>query len=407
MVKNISKIVKCLAFVFLFNSLAVSADNDDFQKNFNIAKQHLSKREILEAIPYLEYLRKQYPNNANLMYLVGLCYVEEEIINYESVRLLENSSYKASLEYNPNSVDENRVPIYVYYYLSVAYAQNGNCKKAELNREKFLEIYPHKDEYYINESKRWLDKCLGPDHKVEEDVLPTFSNFKPYISPKQNTQLVENSLLDEQNKKNQNLTKQYVPLVKEVKTKHVEYSTELPLYGVQLGAYKEAVPVSRFKHLKNVDAFMDKKGWIRYVIGHFSIASQANSLLLAIQEKGYPDAFIVNVNNEKKFSEEVISIDNVNIKSRINGEVIYKIQLGAFKENMPIETAKRYFQIDEIEEIKYGNLTCLVKGHYGTYKEAKAYLEGIRDMGIEDAFVIAVNNGKKISLQVAKDYEND
>lgn len=382
--------------------LGYSADSD-FQKNFNIAKQHLSRREILSAIPYLEYLRKQYPQNANLMYLIGLCYVEEEIVNPESIRLLENSSYKASLEYNPNSIEEERVPIYVYYYLSVAYSQNGYCDKAEENRNRFIEIYPYEDEYYLKESERWLKICQGPSFEAKEDVLPVFENFNPYVSPVKSEKKAVESLSVQQNEANST----YIPVVKEVKTKHVEFSTNMPLYGVQLGAYKEAVPVSRFKDLKNVDAFMDKNGWIRYVIGHFSIASQANSLLLAIQEKGYPDAFIVNVNNERKFSEEVISIDNVNIKARIKGDVMYKIQLGAFKEKMPIETAERYFQIDDIEELKDDDLTYLIKGNYSSYKEAKAYLEGIRDMGINDAFVIAINNGKKISLQVAKDYEND
>lgn len=386
--------------------MVVFANQDDFQKNFNIAKQHLSKREILSAIPYLEYLRGEYPSNANLMYLIGLCYVEEEIINYEAIRLLENSSYKASLDYNPNSIEEERVPIYVYYYLSVAYSQNGMCDKAEENRNRFIELYPYEDEYYVDESARWIKVCRGPAHEVVEVDLPKFEDFKPFVSPPK--KLASDATPKKQTGlPTERATRAYTPVVKEVKTKHVEYSTSMPLYGVQLGAYKEAVPVSRFKDLKNVDAFMDKNGWIRYVIGHFSLASQANSLLVAIQEKGYPDAFIVNVNNERKFSEEVISIDNVNIKARIKGDVIYKIQLGAFKVKMPLETAERYFQIDHIEVLDDEEFTYLVKGQYDTYKEAKAYLEGIRDMGIEDAFVIAINNGKKISLQLAKDYEKN
>ncbi len=381
--------------VFIF-SLAVLANQHDFQKNFNIAKQHLSKREIIKALPYLQYLRNHYPENSNLKYLVGVCYVEAEIINQESVHLLSEATTQASLEYDPNSLSETRVPIYVYYYLSIAHSQNGECEKAKEVRSQFLEVYPYEDEYYISESKLWLNKCQKQKDQKKVDI-PRFPDFKPYES---------SPIVQKQKKINDAgfTEKKEVKPKKEIKTKKIEYTTNYPLYGVQLGAYKEVVPVGRFKELKNVDAFMDKEGWIRYVIGHFSIPSQAESLLKLVQGKGYPDAFVVNVNNEKKFSDEVVSINNVNIKAKLSGDINYKIQIGAFKEKIPLEMAERYFQIDGIEEFVDNDFTCLFVGDYKTYEEAKAYLQGINDMKMTDAFVVAINNGKKISLQSAKDY---
>jgi hypothetical protein len=59
-----------------------------------------------------------------------------------------------------------------------------------------------------------------------------------------------------------------------------------------------------FKSIKNIDAFMDKDGLIRYVVGHFSFQSQAESLLKYIREQGFADAFVVNVNNEKKYTHK-------------------------------------------------------------------------------------------------------
>ena len=37
--------------------------------------------------------------------------------------------------------------------------------------------------------------------------------------------------------------------------------------------------------------------------------------------KGYTDAFVVNVNQEKKFEEEVVSVNNLNIKATSVGKV--------------------------------------------------------------------------------------
>ena len=76
-------------------------------------------------------------------------------------------------------------------------------------------------------------------------------------------------------------------------TKTISYTTKAPLWGVQIGAFKEVIPTSRFDNIKNVDAFVDKEGLIRYVVGHFSYKQQAESLLEVIQESGIPDAFIV------------------------------------------------------------------------------------------------------------------
>jgi hypothetical protein len=45
-------------------------------------------------------------------------------------------------------------------------------------------------------------------------------------------------------------------------------------------------------------------------------------------------------------------------------------------------------------------------GKFKTYLEAKAYCQGIIDVGINDAFVIALSNGKKIPLQYLNEFKN-
>ncbi|MBD99433.1 MAG: hypothetical protein CMO34_06290 [Verrucomicrobia bacterium] len=393
-----------IALIIGFIPIYGFATEDDFQKNFNIAKKHLSQREILKAIPYLEYLNQKYPSNANLQYLIGLCYAEKEIVHPKTLQLLEKASKRVSLEYNPNSLKEERVPIYVYYYLSIAYSQQHECDKAEEARNKFLKIYYHEDNYYIEESMLWLKRCKKMTKTPASDSLPTFPDFEPYTSKKiQKTKPKEQRI---NYSKNEPLPKSVAPKTpQKIITKSIEYTTDYPLYGVQLGAFHEVVPVSRFKALKNVDAFMDTTGVIRYVIGHFSYYSQAESLLKAIQSKGYEDAFIVDVNNARKFAEYVISVDNVNIKATLSGKLSYHIQVGAFKREIPSQTIEMYFDIEGLKERKEGVFTYLTVGDFKNYEEAKEYEKEVVRSGIRDAFVIARLNGKKISLQTAKDYK--
>lgn len=387
-----------------FNS--IKKKESDFQKNFNIAKQHLSKRNIEDALPYLQYLNKKYPTNSNLKYLIGVCYAELEIINPETINLLNEASSKASLEYDPNSLEEERVPIYVYYYLSIAYSQNKLCTEAEKFRERFIAIYPYSDDYYLEESKRWLKLCNNGSPKPKVVELPSFPDFKPYVTPKKKKEIAPEEILTVENKTlpRDTFSQPIIKEPKEILTKKLEYSTNFPLYGVQLGAFKEVVPVSRFKNMKNVDAFLDKNGWIRYVIGHFSIYKQAESLLHLIQSNGYPDAFVVNVNNEKNFSDEIISVNKVNIKASQHSNIIYRVQIGAFKENIDKNSTELYLKIEGIKEIREEEMTYLSVGKFKTYTEAKGFVSNVFEMGIEDAFVIATLNGRKVPLDQANEF---
>ena len=197
MLKTFSFLWLVIFFITSTASPVIKGEESDFHKNFNIAKQHLSQRRISEALPYLLYLNEKYPENANLKYLIGVCYAELEIINPKTLELLSEASLKASLEYDPNSLEEERVPIYVYYYLSIAHAQNKMCEKAEKFRNTFIEVYPHKDVYYITESERWLEVCSSMSKKPDQTPLPKFPKFKPYVSERKEVVAKSVSIVEE------------------------------------------------------------------------------------------------------------------------------------------------------------------------------------------------------------------
>lgn len=400
-----------------FQIIALEKKNEsDFQKNFSIAKQHLSQREIMKALPYLLYLEKQYPANLNIKYLIGVCYAEESIVNPTTLELLKSASTHIALDYNPNDLEEDRVPIYVHYYLSIAFAQNRMCEEAEKSRNDFLKVYPYKDEYYLEESQKWLERCHTMDSQPPDVPLPVFPKFKPFVTKKESVSKVQNISLPVLKSKNNDLdrradeeqTKKEKESIfdKIIKTKKVNYSITQPLYSVQLGAFKEAVPVSRFKSMKNVDAFMDNDGWVRYVVGHFSIYAQAESLLKQIASKGYTDAFVVDINSKKQFENEVISINNMNIKYNPYNEAEYRVQLGAFEENLSDNTANIYTQVEGIQEHRENGMTFLTVGKFDSYTDAKEYALKMKDAGMHDAFVIVINKGRKASLQDAGEFNN-
>ena len=107
----------------------------------------------------------------------------------------------------------------------------------------------------------------------------------------------------------------------------------------------------------------------------------------------------------KNFNEEVVRVNNQSIKREITGDVEYRVQIGAFKEeDIPEDVMRIYLQFDDINENTQKDLTILTLGEYGDYEIAKAFCSNIQELGIPDAFVVAFNQGRKITIEEAGDY---
>jgi len=237
-----------------------AADIKDYRNQFYLAKSYLARGETEKALPIYKDLYNVDSTNSNVSYLLGVCYTEEKEPTKRSIFHLERGTANISVEYDPGVHTELSAPIFAWYYLTIAYSQNGLCAKAMDASHQFKTLYgSHKNDFYTKDAMRWVANCTS-------DLLTS-----------------EPSVVEET-----------VPLMeRKVVTKKVDYTTKTPLYAVQIGAFSRLVPIWKFDNLSNVDAFMDEDGMIRYVIGHLTYVSQANVLLKAVWEAGYRDAFIV------------------------------------------------------------------------------------------------------------------
>lgn len=385
--KSILTVIMCLILG------ALGAQNSE-EKLFNQSRQLLAMRQIKEAIPSLETLYNMNPDNCNYNFLLGAAYRELGTNKESAVFHLEKAVKSVTESYDASTHKETGAPMLTYYYLATAQVDNDRCTAAEKSLEK-LKSYGQKiDQYFIREIERNLQKCDwdAEPEVIEEEDLPLAEIAKE--QPKIKKETIKAS------KENQD------PLAGMV-TKSISYTTKSPLWGVQIGAFKEVIPMSRFHEIKNVDAFVDDKGLIRYVVGHFAYKQQAESLLEVIRDSGVPDAFIVDVNNPNKFNQSVVSVNNINLKSGIVGKVVYKIQVGAFKNDIPEEIAATYLTVEGIEETNYEGLTLLLVGQFEHYDDAANHKDKLLLSGIDDAFIVAFNNGKKISIREAKRNEKN
>ncbi len=356
-----------MVFFFLSEIILHAQKYDEkYKEKFNQVRYCLGGGRTSEAFILLQDLYKIDSLNHYTNYLIGICYTEQNIVTPLSVKHLKYASENVMDVYTYIPYTEKRSPVYVWYYLTKAYSQNSMCAEARETSEKFYQFYGTEDkDYFVVNIKKFLLQCGQKVYEVKKRAD------------------------------------------RNIVTKDIEYTTPSSLYGVQVGAFKELIPVrEEFITLKNIEAFLDHDGIIRYIVGHFSQKSQAETLLDIIKKQGYHDAFIVDVNKESKFSREVIIVDHQSFKSNIRGKIEYRVQIGAFSntDSIPTNLAKLYLKIDDIQENQDGGLIILSSGRFQHYEEASLYRDKLLGMGIPGAFVVAFNQGRKISLKAAEKY---
>ncbi len=108
----------------------------------------------------------------------------------------------------------------------------------------------------------------------------------------------------------------------------------------------------------------------------------------------------VQENSDKgtKTEEKIVS----DVPSAKTGQVMYCIQVGAFRKDVNVAALSRKYSISGIRtEMQDGYTKCLV-GSQQVYKSARDDRERIRvKNGVADAFVAAYNGGKRITVQEA------
>ena len=85
------------------------------------------------------------------------------------------------------------------------------------------------------------------------------------------------------------------------------------------------------------------------------------------------------------------------------GSVIFRVQIGAMRRDVPIAYYKNTFNISGTidKETDASSINHYLTGSFGSYQEAHDHRDNVKGKGINDAFVTAYNGGKRITVQEA------
>ena len=214
------------------------------------------------------------------------------------------------------------------------------------------------------------------------------------------------------------------------------------IFKVQIGAFRNPIPQDLYQGFAPISAEKVSDDITRYRVGYFKTLNGANQAKNKIRSLSsfYKDAFVVAINNGKRiklsearailsdqpvnnFQPKFLSTSSKNSLSELRTKIaqditlasvktidqttgiFYSVQIGAFSRPLLKDNS---FNISPLIVSRANNLYKYSTGEFKNIEQAarkKAKL--LEDGVLTDAFIIAYNNGKNISLQQASSINPD
>jgi hypothetical protein len=281
------------AFLLLFASSQAQV-SDDFKRKFEQSRELMQEFHYEKAGPILESLLEKDPKNANLQFLLAICFTMGPVVDNRAITLLENAKLEVTDTYDARSAEERGVSDNVFFYLAVAYAQSFNFDAANAANDHYHELTGTINGKYMRDAKLWIDKMGELKELLATEPVEAYNDTYGWGD--------DEGFVDAETV-NETIASEEV-----FKEKEKQIASEKKgggkFYGVQIGAFAQSIPSYIFSGTENVKAYRGKEGFVRFVVGNVSTREEAESIRDKMRRAGYTDAFIVHLDRDD-FIEEI------------------------------------------------------------------------------------------------------
>lgn len=128
----------CFALFLVFLSATAFGQAEEKLKNMYVeAESYFLFEEYKDALPLYQRILQADPENFNLNYKIGICYLNDVYQVQKSIQYLEKAVTGISANSKTNSFKEKKAPPEAFYYLGNAYRANNKLKEAVEAYEQF------------------------------------------------------------------------------------------------------------------------------------------------------------------------------------------------------------------------------------------------------------------------------
>lgn len=117
------------------------------EESYKDANAYFYFEDYEEALALYLSVYNEFPNNANLDYRIGLCYLNIMGSKYKAIEHLERAAQNVSQRYSDNSIRETKAPVDAIFYLGNAYFSDNQLDNAQKTYERFRSQIKHERKY--------------------------------------------------------------------------------------------------------------------------------------------------------------------------------------------------------------------------------------------------------------------
>jgi tetratricopeptide (TPR) repeat protein len=188
-----SKRIVCLFITIVFVISVYAQDNKSLQDTFLEAEYFLMNEDYTDALTYYLQLYEKLPDNSNLAYCIGVCYLNIPGKKNLSVAYLETASKNISAKHKEGTINQLAAPYDALNDLGKAYRINYKFDKAKEAFMKYSGTLLPDDRENLDFIKHEIEVCdmakdlvAKPVAYTEENIGELFndekSNYNPVIS---------------------------------------------------------------------------------------------------------------------------------------------------------------------------------------------------------------------------------
>ncbi len=159
-----------------------SSENNSFENKFYNADAYIDDGNFQKAIEIYQELLQTVPDNANLNFKIGYCYIHTAQEKNKAVQYLEKTIKNITNEYNPNSYKETKAPLEAYFYLGKAYHFNNEFKKAIDIFNELKGKLTDKDIVLIDNINHETESCQNAIELVKHPINMIVTNLGKNIN---------------------------------------------------------------------------------------------------------------------------------------------------------------------------------------------------------------------------------
>jgi Tol biopolymer transport system component len=190
---SMSKRAVYLIVTIIFSVSVYAQENKGLQDTFLEAEFFLMNEDYPDALNYYLQLYEKLPDNSNLAYCIGVCYLNIPGKKNLSIGYLETASRNMSAKHKEGAISQTAAPYDALYDLAKAYRINYMFDKAKETYTKYLGTLLPDDRENQDYIKHEIEVCdmakiliTKPVAYSEENIGELFNdekaNFNPVIS---------------------------------------------------------------------------------------------------------------------------------------------------------------------------------------------------------------------------------